>query len=100
VKKRRVFAIRSKIWIEDMEGHVVFGLGRYLILDLIRRTGSMHAAAMQLQVTDELSSGLDAYTVFRTNNRKAAGREERQRLKVNDLCRESHETVQKTTGHN
>jgi molybdate transport system regulatory protein len=51
VKKEPVFAIRSKIWIEDMEGNVVFGLGRYRILDTIRRLGSMHAAAGQLQMS-------------------------------------------------
>ena len=34
-----------------MEGNVVFGLGRYRILNLIRRLGSMHAAAKQLQMS-------------------------------------------------
>jgi molybdate transport system regulatory protein len=51
VKKIGVFAIRSKIWIEDMEGNVVFGLGRYRILDMIGRLGSMHAAAKELQMS-------------------------------------------------
>ncbi len=51
VKKSTAFAIRSKIWIEDREGNVVFGLGRYRILDLIRRLGSMHAAARQLRMS-------------------------------------------------
>lgn len=45
------FVIRSKIWIEDMEGNVVFGLGRYRILQMIRRSGSMHAAAKELQMS-------------------------------------------------
>lgn len=48
VKEKAVFEIRSKIWIEDVEGHVVFGLGRYRILETIDRLGSMHAAAKQL----------------------------------------------------
>ena len=51
VKKSTAFAIRSKIWIEDMEGNVVFGLGRYRILDMVRRSGSMHAAARQLRMS-------------------------------------------------
>jgi molybdate transport system regulatory protein len=51
VKEKAVFAIRSKIWIEDMEGNVVFGLGRYRILDMIGRLGSMHAAAIRLHMS-------------------------------------------------
>ena len=51
VKEKREFAIRSKIWIEDLEGNVVFGLGRYRILDTIRQVGSMHAAAKQLHMS-------------------------------------------------
>ena len=51
MKENPVFAIRSKIWIEDMEGNVVFGLGRYRILDTIRRLGSMHATARQLKMS-------------------------------------------------
>ena len=51
MKEKTVFAIRSKIWIEDMEGNVVFGLGRYRILDMIGRLGSMHAAAIQLHMS-------------------------------------------------
>jgi len=50
VKERTVFAIRSKIWIEDMESNVVSGLGRYRILDMMGRLGSMHAAVRQLQM--------------------------------------------------
>ena len=38
------FCVRSKIWIEDSKGKVIFGLGRYRILEAIRRLGSMHAA--------------------------------------------------------
>ena len=51
MKNNAVFEIRSKIWIEDMEGNVVFGLGRYRILEMIGRLGSMHAAAIQLQMS-------------------------------------------------
>jgi molybdate transport system regulatory protein len=45
------FCVRSKIWIEDSRGKVIFGLGRYRILDAIRRLGSMNAAAKELQMS-------------------------------------------------
>jgi molybdate transport system regulatory protein len=45
------FFVRSKIWIEDTRGKVIFGLGRYRILDAIRRTGSMQAAAKELHMS-------------------------------------------------
>ena len=50
-KAKNIFAVRSKIWIEDREGNVVFGLGRYRILEMIRRLGSMRAAANELQMS-------------------------------------------------
>lgn len=49
--KDPAFFIRSKIWIEDKDENVVFGLGRYRILKMIGRHGSMHAAAKQLQMS-------------------------------------------------
>lgn len=45
------FRMRSKIWIEDEVGKVVFGLGRYRMLDLVRRTGSLNAAAKALKMS-------------------------------------------------
>jgi molybdate transport system regulatory protein len=45
------FCVRSKIWIEDSKGKVIFGLGRYRILDAILRLGSMHAAAKELHMS-------------------------------------------------
>jgi molybdate transport system regulatory protein len=50
-KETKSFAVRSKIWIEDMEGNVIFGLGRYRILEIIGRLGSMHAAAKELHMS-------------------------------------------------
>lgn len=41
---------RSKIWLEDAKGNVVFGLGRYRILDAIKRLGSLNAAAKELNM--------------------------------------------------
>jgi molybdate transport system regulatory protein len=45
------FSVRSKIWIENSRGKVIFGLGRYRILDAVRRTGSMNAAAKELHMS-------------------------------------------------
>ena len=45
------FFIRSKIWVEDNDGNVVFGLGRYRILDAVARLGSLQAAAKELKMS-------------------------------------------------
>lgn len=45
------FHIRSKIWIEDASGNVVFGLGRLKILDAIDRLGSIQGAAKELKMS-------------------------------------------------
>jgi molybdate transport system regulatory protein len=41
---------RSKIWIEDEHGNVVFGSGRLRILKAIREYGSINAAAKELKI--------------------------------------------------
>ena len=43
--------IRSKIWIVDKSGNVIFGWGRYKMLESIRRTGSIQAAAKELKMS-------------------------------------------------
>jgi molybdate transport system regulatory protein len=43
--------IRSKIWIEDEGGAVVFGLGRLKILEAVHRLGSLQAAAKELKMS-------------------------------------------------
>ena len=43
--------IRSKIWIEDDSGQVVFGLGRFKIFEAIQRKGSIQAAAKELKMS-------------------------------------------------
>ena len=43
-------SIRSKIWIEDNSGKVVFGLGRFKIFEAIESTGSIQAAAKELKM--------------------------------------------------
>lgn len=45
------FVIRSKIWIEDAAGKVVFGLGRYRMLEAIERHGSLQTAARELKMS-------------------------------------------------
>ncbi len=45
------FVIRNKIWIEDANRHVVFGLGRCRMLDAIDRTGSLKAAAAEMKMS-------------------------------------------------
>lgn len=44
------FFTRSKIWLEDEQGNVVFGLGRYRILKAIQQAGSLNAAAKELKM--------------------------------------------------
>ncbi len=50
MKKSPSLHIRSKIWIEDESGNVVFGLGRLRILDAIHRLGSINGAAKELKM--------------------------------------------------
>jgi molybdate transport system regulatory protein len=49
--KESLFRIRSKIWVEDANGKVVFGLGRYRILEAVKRLGSLQAAAQELKMS-------------------------------------------------
>ena len=43
--------IKSKVWIVDENGKVVFGAGRLRILELVAEQGSIHAAAKQLKMS-------------------------------------------------
>jgi len=45
------FVIRSKIWIADEEDNVVFGEGRYRILEAVDRLSSLQAAANELKMS-------------------------------------------------
>jgi len=45
------FVIRSKIWIADQDEQIVFGLGRYRILESVHRLGSLQAAAQELKMS-------------------------------------------------
>ncbi len=46
--KPKKLAIKSKIWIEDDKGKMVFGAGRLRILIAVERHGSILAAAKEL----------------------------------------------------
>ena len=48
---RKHFNIRSKIWIEDEQGNVVFGEGRYRILEAVDRLQSLQGAAGELKMS-------------------------------------------------
>ncbi|MDA8140208.1 MAG: LysR family transcriptional regulator [Desulfobacteraceae bacterium] len=50
-KAQKKFAVRSKVWIEDAQGNVVFGMGRYRMLVVIRETGSLNATAKALKMS-------------------------------------------------
>jgi molybdate transport system regulatory protein len=50
-ENKKTLFIRSKIWIEDDSGKVVFGLGRYKIFEAIQRIGSIQAAAKELKMS-------------------------------------------------
>jgi molybdate transport system regulatory protein len=50
-KKNKPFSARSKIWLEDSEGNVVFGLGRIKILKAIKKHGSLNAASKALKMS-------------------------------------------------
>lgn len=47
-KQKKNLAVRSKIWIADRSGDVVFGLGRLKILDVVQQSGSIQAASKEL----------------------------------------------------
>ncbi len=46
--KKKLFHTRSKIWLEDDEGNVVFGLGRLRMLNAIKEHGSLMGASKSL----------------------------------------------------
>ncbi len=45
-------SVRSKVWLVDPEGKVVFGLGRLRMLEAIRQHGSINAAAKALKMSN------------------------------------------------
>ncbi|MBF0451418.1 MAG: LysR family transcriptional regulator, partial [Candidatus Magnetomorum sp.] len=49
-KKNKPLLTKSKVWIEDLDGNVVFGSGRLKIFKAIKRNGSINAAAKELKM--------------------------------------------------
>lgn len=49
--EQKSFSVRSKVWIENAHGEVVFGSGRYRILEAVQRLGSLKAAAKELNMS-------------------------------------------------
>ena len=45
------YGLRTKIWIVDSSGNVLFGMGRVKILEAIDRSGSINAAAKELKMS-------------------------------------------------
>jgi len=50
-KQEKQFVVRSKIWIENDDGKVAFGLGRFKMLEAVDRLGSMNLAATELSMS-------------------------------------------------
>jgi molybdate transport system regulatory protein len=45
------YGLRTKIWVVDPSGNVLFGMGRVKILEAIDRGGSINAAAKALKMS-------------------------------------------------
>ena len=43
--------VRTKVWIDDDKGNVIFGTGRVRMLEAIERLGSMNKAAKELNMS-------------------------------------------------
>ncbi len=50
-RRSKKLSIKSKVWIEDEKGSMVFGLGRLKILGAIEEHGSILAAAKSLNMS-------------------------------------------------
>ena len=49
--KSRDIHVKSKVWLEDRKGRIIFGLGRMRILTAIEKCGSLNAAAKDLKMS-------------------------------------------------
>ena len=50
-EKAKNFCVILKVWLEDREGRIIFGLGRMRILTAIEKCGSLNAAAKELKMS-------------------------------------------------
>jgi molybdate transport system regulatory protein len=51
VQKSKKVSVKSKVWLEDRQGRIIFGLGRMRILKAIQKCGSLNAAAKELKMS-------------------------------------------------
>ncbi len=56
-KENKPLYIRTKVWIEDDTGQVLFGMGRVRMLEAIHRNGSIQSAAKDLGMSYARSGG-------------------------------------------
>ena len=49
--KSKKVSVKSKVWLEDRQGRIIFGLGRMRILKAIQKCGSLNAAAKDLKMS-------------------------------------------------
>lgn len=49
--KTRKVSVKSKVWLVDRQGRIIFGLGRMRILEAIKKCGSLNAAAKELKMS-------------------------------------------------
>lgn len=49
-KSKNVY-VKSKVWLEDRQGRIIFGIGRMRILRAIDQCGSLNAAAKALKMS-------------------------------------------------
>ena len=45
------YKVRTKLWLHDDEGNVIFGMGRTKMLEAIEQCGSISAAAKELKMS-------------------------------------------------
>jgi molybdate transport system regulatory protein len=49
--KAKKVRVKSKVWLEDSQGRIIFGLGRMRILSAIDKFGSLNAASKALKMS-------------------------------------------------
>ena len=50
-EKSKKVCVKSKVWLEDNQGRIIFGLGRTRILQAIEKCGSLNSAAKELKMS-------------------------------------------------
>ena len=94
-------SVKSKVWIEDENGRVVFGTGRLNILQAVSRHGSIHAAAQELQMSYRAVWGKIRATEKRLGQNlldKKTGGAEGRRLRTDPFSQRNYREIRKTPG--